>query len=405
MKLTLKNIGELRLDGRTDLIVFDERLPGFGFRLRRSHDGKREMRTWILQTKREGRTNRMKLGSAEAGAMSADAAREKARKLLNRIADGEDPQAAKRERAAKNKRTLGALIETYLEHKQVKPHTLMDLRRYLNLNFKPLHAIPVDRVSRQDIAARLVAIQGESGDIVAAKARAAMSGLFVWSMQMGLVEANPVIGTRKPSEGEPRERVLSDDELCKIWLACNSDDDYSRVIRLLILLGARRQEVGGMAWPELTLDGPQPSWTLPAARSKNGKAHKLPLMPMALAIVRSVPRMATRDLLFGARAPSGLSGWARAKAALDQRCGITESWTVHDLRRSTATGMADIGIAPHIIEHILNHRSGHKSGIAGVYNRSPYERETRAALAMWEDHIRTLVDGGARKVIPLPFSS
>jgi integrase len=116
------------------------------------------------------------------------------------------------------------------------------------------------------------------------------------------------------------------------------------------------------------------------------------------AIIEAVPRMVGRDQLFGQRA-SGFTGWSRGRAALDQRAGVRD-WTVHDIRRSVATRMADIGIAPHIIEQILNHRSGHKAGPAGIYNRSNYEREVRSALALWDDHLRTLVAGGKRKIIP-----
>jgi hypothetical protein len=96
--------------------------------------------------------------------------------------------------------------------------------------------------------------------------------------------------------------------------------------------------------------------------------------------------------------PPPFSTWGKAKAALDQRGGVKD-WTVHDLRRSVATGMADIGVAPHLIEAVLNHQSGHKAGPAGIYNRSSYVREVRAALIMWEDHIRALIDGGERKVL------
>ena len=117
-----------------------------------------------------------------------------------------------------------------------------------------------------------------------------------------------------------------------------------------------------------------------------------------LAIIKDVPRMAGRDQLFGQRA-NGFTGWSRGKAALDARSRV-KNWTTHDIRRSVATRMADLGIGPHIIEQILNHQSGHKSGVAGIYNRSSYEREVRAALALWEDHIRTLVAGGKRKIIP-----
>ena len=111
-----------------------------------------------------------------------------------------------------------------------------------------------------------------------------------------------------------------------------------------------------------------------------------------------MPHRVMRDHLFGTRNAAGYSAWGRGKAALDAHSGVTD-WRVHDIRRSGATKLADIGVAPHIIEQVLNHVSGHKSGVAGVYNRSSYEREVRAALALWADHIRVLVGGGERKVV------
>jgi integrase len=212
-------------------------------------------------------------------------------------------------------------------------------------------------------------------------------------MQNGLVENNPTIGTRKPQANKPRERVLSDEELVAIWKACK-DDDYGRIIRLLILLGARRQEIGGIAWSELDLDGG--TWTLPAERSKNGRKHALPLMPMALDIIRAVPRMVSREQLFGLRSEDGFNSWDKGKAAI-ARSGVS-NWTPHDIRRTVATRMADIGIMPHIIEEILGHVGGHKGGVAGIYNRSSYEREVRNALALWESRINELT-GGERKIL------
>jgi integrase len=116
-------------------------------------------------------------------------------------------------------------------------------------------------------------------------------------------------------------------------------------------------------------------------------------------VLAGVPRMATRELLFGVRGTDGFSRWVDGKRELDKRSGVV-GWTIHDIRRSTATRMADIGIQPHIVEQILNHVSGHKGGVAGIYNRSSYEREVRNALALWEDHVRGLVEGGERKVVP-----
>ena len=101
---------------------------------------------------------------------------------------------------------------------------------------------------------------------------------------------------------------------------------------------------------------------------------------------------------------NGFAGWGAAKNDLDSRLKIAP-WRVHDIRRSVATGMADLGVHPHVIESILNHTGGHKAGVAGIYNRSTYEKEKRAALALWDDHIRSLIEGGKRKVLSFPPTS
>ncbi len=400
MKLTAKTVAALTLPaGKTDHITWDE-MPGFGYRIRRGAGGKL-LRSWIVQYRRAGGSRRLLLGSGEV--LGAEQARAMAKKALGRVANGEDPQADRVDRRSKDRVNLRSMIDEYLLQKEsrVRRRTLEEVRRYLAGGyFKALHGMPVDQITRKDIAARLVVITREHGTVSAVRARAALSAFFVWAMQSGLVEQNAVIGTLKPKDAKPRERVLSGAELAAIWHACGNDA-YGRIIRLLVLLGARKREIGDMCHSELGLDG---TWTLPARRSKNGRAHTLPLMPMALAIIRQVAHMATRDQLFGERA-NGFTAWARNKHALDARSGVS-GWTVHDIRRSVATHMADIGIAPHIIEAILNHHSGHRAGPAGIYNRSRYPNEVRAALALWHDHVRTLVEGGERKVVPyIPASA
>jgi integrase len=221
--------------------------------------------------------------------------------------------------------------------------------------------------------------------------------LLKWSVQQGILEQNPLIGLPAPKTPEARDRVLSDLELVAVWKACG-DDDFGRIIKLCILLAQRRSEIGGMCWKEFD---PDPNtWKLPAARSKNHKPHALPLPALALDIIQSVPVQLGRDHLFGSRA-NGFTSWGKAKNALDARSGFA-GWKIHDLRRSTATKMGDIGIQPHIVETILNHHSGHRAGPAGIYQKSPYWNDMRAALALWSDHISSLVEGGERKVLGFP---
>jgi integrase len=396
MKITARTIAGLKLPGgKNDAIYFDDDMPGFGIRLRVS--GAQVRRSWVAQYRSFGRTRRVLLGSAEI--LGAEQARAAAKKVLARVTLGHDPQAEKATRRQKDTHSLKGIVGDYLAFKQktVRPRTYAEIVRYLTGHFfKPLHNVPIDQITRKDVAARLTKITLENGSITANRARVALSGFYAWALGQGLAEHNPVIGTTRPQDAKPRERVLDDNELAAIWKACD-DYTFGKVIRLLILTGARRAEVGGMRWSEMDFE--RGVWTIPAERVKNGRQHTLLLTPLAISIIESVPRRVDRDHLFGTRSDSGLSHW-HAKAELDQRLTI-KPWRIHDLRRTLATRLCDLGTAPHVVEQILNHQSGHRAGIVGVYNRSSYEREVKAALALWNNHVRSLVEGGERKVMPM----
>jgi integrase len=404
LKLDNRAVAALSLGAKTDLITFDDQLPGFGYRLRAGAGGK-VLRSWIAQYRHHGRTRRLLLGSADV--LSAEQARTQAKKVLAEATLGNDPQGERSDRRDRDAVTLRSVVTEYLAVKEtaVRPATHRMMRAYLRDGdyFKPLHALPVDKIERRDIAAQLLAIARRRSKTTAAMARSSLAAFFTWAMQQGLVQANPTIGTEKTTAPE-RDRVLSNPELAAIWNAAGDPTlgDFGKIVRLLILMPARRQEIGGIAFSEI--DRERGTWTLPVARSKNHRAHTLPLLGMALDIISSVPQRAGRDRLFGERGPLGFTAWDRFKRQLDEKSGVTD-WKLHDIRRTVATRLADIGIQPHVIEQILNHQSGHKRGPAGIYNRSSYEREVRTALARWEEHLRTLVGGGERKVVSLSTGS
>lgn len=399
MRLDAKTVAALDLGGKTDAIWWDDTVKGFGYRLRLGAGG-RVLRSWVAQYRRAGATRRYLIGSAEV--LPADAARTAAKKVLARVQLGEDPQGDRGVRRDKDKLNFRAIADEYIAFKQtgkkpLRARTLVETKRYLTSGyFKSLHAMPIDQIGRRDVASQLTTIIRESGSPTASRARSVLSAMFVWAMKSGIIEANPVINTPEPEDSEPRERVLSNDELAAILRACG-DDEYGRIIKLLTLTGCRRTEIGGMRWSEFNAD--VTSWTLPATRSKNGRSHTLPLPPLAQEIIQSVPRMAFRDQLFGVRGDAGFKNWVRGKRALDAGCGVSD-WVVHDIRRTVATRLADLGVQPHIVEQILNHQSGHKRGVAGTYNKSVYEREVRAAIALWADRVGSLVDGGEHRLIP-----
>src|SRR5262245_61334753 len=327
MKLDSKTVARLSLpDGKTDVIHFDGALSGFGYRLRTS--GADIRKSWIVQYRRAGATRRLLLGSAEV--LSADQARTAAKKALAEIALGGDPQAEKSKRRSADKFTLAAVVEEFLAAKDgtVRPRTLAEAQRYLTgPHFKPLHNMPVDQIARRDVAARLLVIARERGAVTAARARSCLSDMFSWAMGQGLVESNPVVGTNKPKTAPPRDRVLNDAELAAVWNA-TADDDFGHIVKLLILTGQRRTEVGGMTWREIDLD--QGTWTIPSSRTNNGREHTLPLPPLALDTIAGTPRMVGREYLFGPRA-AGFTSWNRPKQFLDKRLGDqVEAWRLHD---------------------------------------------------------------------------
>ena len=152
-----------------------------------------------------------------------------------------------------------------------------------------------------------------------------------------------------------------------------------------MLTGQRRNEIADLRWAEI-VDG---AIVLPRERTKNGRAHVVPLSPQALAVLEGAPQRQGREFVFGG-GRGGFVGFGACKKKLDEVSGV-QGWVVHDLRRTMATRMCDLGVGPHIVEAILNHVSGHKGGVAGRYNKSAYTEEKRAALLLWGNHIRILL--------------
>ena len=389
MRLTKQVLKDIALPpGRSEGIYFDDTLPGFGLRLRAS--GKR---TWIAQYRVGSRQRRITLGTWET--LTPEEARRHARDVLAKVHLGQDPQLEKKTARAKSTETIGAAINQFLSdyaEPNYRPKTLAEVKRALLTAWKPLHELPFDKISRALIAERLSELRKTSGPVAANRARSYLSTFFSWALQMGLTETSPLIGTSKGTREEARDRVLSDEELADIWRH-TGNSDYGTIVRLLMLTGQRREEVGGMLWSELNLE--KKLWTIPKERTKNKLAHDVPLTDTAITLLAERVIAPDRGHVFG-RLDSPFSGWSKAKLALDARIAADRkkdgrnpmlAWRLHDLRRTAATRMADLGVQPHVIEAVLNHISGHRSGVAGIYNRATYAAEKRAALDLLGSHI------------------
>jgi integrase len=400
MKLTKATVQRLALPGGTrDKIYFDDELPGFGLRLR---DGGK--RTWIAQYRVGAKQRRVKVGTVET--TEPEEARKRAKSVLSKVHLGADPQIEKAEARAQASSTLQSVIDRYLKERaasRLKPRSLEEVERHLRKHWSPLAELPVKKVARADVATQLAKIANHNGLFAANRARAALSALFSWAIGEGLADANPVIGTNKATDEVSRDRVLSPEELRLAWQLSGSGD-YGAIIRLLILTGQRREEVGGMLWSEIDLEAAV--WRIGTERTKNGLAHDVPLSAPAVAILSALNRRKDRHLAFGA-GDGPFQGWSNAKSALDDRMSAAlegaaaTPWRLHDIRRTVATRLGDLGILPHVVEAILNHVSGHKAGVAGVYNRASYGNEKRAALGLWADHVAATVDGRQSNVVAI----
>jgi len=398
MRLNTKNVSALTVpEGKSEILVWDDDLSGFGLRMLASGT-----KTWFVQYRTAAGQRRTRIGRFPL--ISPDKAREEAKAILAPVMLGRDPGAEKIKAKHRAKVTLGSVADDYLveAEKKLRPRSYEEVERHLKRHWNPLRPLPIDDVTRRDVAARLNEIADTSGPFAANRCRSSLSAMFTWAMTQGLTERNPVVGTAKAIEEADRDHVLTPQELAAVWCA-GKDDDYGRILRLLILTAARREEVGGMSWSEIDLD--RGTWTIPGSRAKNHEEHIVPLSAEAMEIIKSTPRVAGRDPLFG-YGEGGFSGWSKSKQRLDERLreeGVSvREWRLHDLRRTASTLMGDhLGIPPHVIETILNHRGGFRSGVSGVYNRSQYMKERRQALDMWGSFVSDLVSGRIDKILPL----
>jgi integrase len=355
-------------------VIWDRELKGFGVR-RHGTDGKH----FLLRYRFNGRQTFRKIGRF-ASPWTVEMARAEALRLLGQIVTGTNPAIADRRGA-----TFGQELPRYLEHKVgVKPATLRQMSLYLRKQAASLHSMELASIDRRAIAQLLSDVERGSGPFARNRMRSSLSAFFAWLIREGLLDVNPVSGTGKASEAS-RDRVLTQSELVAIWRALG-DDDPSDVIRLLILTGQRRDEITRMSWSEVDWD--REMLVLPQTRTKNGLRHELPLSPLALAILRK--RYAGTGNGKGNDGPVFKSlSWSHQKAQVDARLKIAP-WRIHDIRRSVATGMGELGVLPHIIECVLNHVSGHKAGVAGIYNKSKNTDAMREALVRWAAHVEQI---------------
>jgi integrase len=377
-KVTKATVEKLPLNA----VLWDTSLVGFGARRQRRHVH------YLLRYRINGHQRFVSIG--RHGTWTPDTARNEARRLLGLVASKVDP-ASERVRPAE---TFGAELDRYLERKRtaLKPRSLELINYHLQVHAKSLHPLRLAEIDRRAIATLLGGVEIKSGPTSRNRLRASLSAFFNWAVREGLLDLNPVLGTGKADEGHSRERTLTNAELAQVLNALGQTQ-FSDIVRLLVLTGQRREEIGGLRWSEVDLE--RNVIVLPSERTKNKRQHELPMSTQVRAVLERQPRHSGREFVFGV-GPRSFSGWSDGKANLNARAKLKVDWRLHDLRRTAATMMADqLGVLPHIIEAVLNHVSGHRAGVAGIYNRAKYEGEMRAALQRWADYVDGIMPNAA----------
>jgi integrase len=224
--------------------------------------------------------------------------------------------------------------------------------------------------------------------------------VYTWALERDIVTATPCVGLRKPAPDRQRDRVLSDAEIRAVWCAAEADGLLGDAVKLLLLTGARRQEVLAARWDEMDLNAMV--WRLPAARSKAGARRTLPLASGAREVLDRLRSIgAGSEWLFPSPVKPG--PWrlvTKAAARIRERSGVAE-WIWHDLRRTVRTRLAEMGIAPHVAQAILGHA---RSGVDAIYNRHEPVPEMRSALEAWSRRLAAIVRGEVSFGDVVPFA-
>jgi integrase len=364
-------------------------------------------RSWALRYRRpNGKTAKLTLG--DAGSVTLAAARHAASAARLQLERGADP-APKRLPATAYAPEGGEAVEaafgSFLElhaRRKTRPSTAWATERVFNRNVLPAwRGRSIHDIKRRDVIDLVEQIAADR-PYLANRTLATLSKFYNWLIARAVVKMSPVTGVERPHKEKARTRTLNDDELRQLWKACNGP--FGDALKVLVLTGARRNEVSQMRWSEI--DEKRRLWVLPASRSKNHHEHTVPLSSQAWTLIQAQRRFLGCDFVFTADGRRPVTGWDKAKSRIGAKAGIAEdSWRLHDLRRTCASGMQRLGVPVPVIEKALNHLSGTFRGIVGTYQQHDYADEIRVALQRWGDHVEQMVSskpararrGGARR--------
>lgn len=371
-------------------------------------------KSWAIRYRHGGRNRKHTLGGYPA--VDLKAARDLAQASLRAVAEGRDPGQEKARARAASPDTVEAVAERFMEQycrRRNRPGTIRNRQQMLDTYILPRWRRRLLRdISRRDVRDLVESIAATGKLAIPNAVLELLIRMFNWAIEQEIVAASPCVGVRKPCVRRSRDRVLDDAELRNVWTAAGKlGTAYGLVIKLLMLTGQRYGEVVNMQWGEIDLSNAV--WKLPANRTKNGKAHAVPLSHPVIDILTSLSvggngtsERRNRRVYASRTLPRTNDSYVFPTINYPvQKRHLSKllptnmpQWTPHDLRRSLATGFQRLGVRFEVTEAVLNHVGGSRAGIVGVYQRHAWDDEKRQALDAWASHI---LAEPAANVVPL----
>ena len=379
--LTDASVQRIKPPMQGSLEIFDLGYPGLALRI--GHGGTKSFEIFYRVG---GKLRRDTLGRWPE--VSLAKARELWRTTREAIAKGQEPR---RDNGNASPRLFESVVEDWMKRDLApnnKQSSLYLVERMVERDMLPAwRGRAIESITKQDVIGLLDGIVDRGAKISANRTYAALGRLFKWATGRDIVSKNPMMGLGRPGgKEESRERVLDDEELVKVWGGAGKVPVFGDVVKLLLLTGARKEEIGQLKWDEIEED----HIVLSNGRTKTGNGHIIPLSPMARSVLDAMPRIG--EYVFTVNGVKPIAGWSVAKENLDKASGVSD-WRIHDIRRTCATGLQKLGVTLQAVEAVLGHTSGSRGGIVGVYQRHDYADEKRAALKAWATHLSALLEG------------
>jgi integrase len=368
-----------------DAVYWDGGLPGFGVKVT-----PRGRKVFVVLYRIGGAGSRLrKYTIGPYGRVTLQMARAEAQKVLAARLEGRDPATEKRE--SKRRMTtdrVDDLIEIFIVQHVSKTRKAAEIARLLRREVvsrwgnRCIHAI-----GKRDIV-ELASEIAQRGTPMAANTLLKVIKTYLnWCVGRAVIDASPAEGIPLPGKEVARDRVLTNNELVSVIRAARQiGGAYGGIVVMLALTGQRREEVAQMVWNEIDFNSR--TWTLPGSRTKNGKPHIVHLSEPCIKLIQRTSRLGS--YVFSNSGVRPFRNFTSAKRALDELSGVTD-WRLHDLRRTCVSGMARLGVPPHVADKILNHQSGTISGVAAVYQRHDFLAERKLALERWGQYIENPV--------------